>query len=53
MAKDYIYYSPISIKEGVDIESEKLHLDIFDKDISRRWRQELALDVDKYLNYYK
>ena len=42
MGKDYIYYSCISIKEGLDIESQKLHLKIYDKYITRRrlrWRQ--------------
>ena len=33
--KNYIYYQHIAIKEGLGIESEKIHLDIFDKDISR------------------
>ena len=33
--KNYIYYQHIAIKEDLGIESEKIHLDIFDKDISR------------------
>ena len=35
MGKNYIYYQRIAIKEGLDTESEKLHLDMFDKDLSR------------------
>ena len=29
MSKDYLYYSRISIKGGLDIETEKLHLERF------------------------
>ena len=36
MGKEYIYYSRISVKEGLDIESEKLHLEIYDKDITKQ-----------------
>ena len=35
MGKNYIYYQRIAIKEGLDTESEKIHLDMFDKDLSR------------------
>ena len=36
MPKDYLYYSKISIKEGLDIEAEKPHLERFiDKTFSR------------------
>ena len=36
MGKEYLYYQRVSIKEGLDIESEKIHLDIYDKDLSKR-----------------
>ena len=36
MGKNYVYYQCIAIKEGLDIKSEKIHLDMFDKDLSRR-----------------
>ena len=35
MGKEYVYYSRISIKEGLDIESEKLHLEIYNKNITK------------------
>ena len=36
MGKNYVYYKCFAIKEGLDIKSEKIHLDMFDKDLSRR-----------------
>ena len=36
MGKEYVYYSRISVKEELDIESEKWHLEIYDKDITKR-----------------
>ena len=39
MSVDYLYYSRISIKEGLDIETEKPHLERFiDKTFSRKRR---------------
>ena len=39
MSKDYLYYCRISIKEGLDIETEKPHLERFiDKTFSRKCR---------------
>ena len=39
MSKDFLYYSRISIKEGLDIETEKPHLERFiDKTYSRKCR---------------
>ena len=35
MGEEYVYYSRICIKERLDIESEKLHLEIYNKDITR------------------
>ena len=39
MSKDYLYFCRISIKEGLDIETEKPHLGRFiDKTFSRKCR---------------
>ena len=31
LSKDFLYYYRISIKEGLDIQTEKPHLDLFDE----------------------
>ena len=39
MSKGYLHYCKISVKEGLDIETEKPHLDLFiDKTIPRTCR---------------
>ena len=39
MSKDYLYYSKIPIKKGLDIKTEKPHLERFiDKTFSRKRR---------------
>ena len=40
MSKDYLYYSKISVKEGLEIETEKPHLERFiDKTFPRKCRR--------------
>lgn len=52
MGKDYIYYSRISIKEGLDVESQKLHLKIYDKNITRhRLRCRQAFIIKKKFEF--
>ena len=36
LSKDFLYYYRIWIKEGLDIQTEKLHLDLFDEKTSRK-----------------
>ena len=39
MSKEFLYYCKISVKEGLDIETEKPHLERFiDRTISRKCR---------------
>ena len=51
--KDFLYYHRISIKEGLDIETERPHLEIFiDKTVSRKCTEccELLLIAKNFKN---
>ena len=52
MSKDYLYYCRISIKEGLDIETEKSYLERFiDKTFSRKCKLSCQLFI--IANYFK
>ena len=45
LTKDYLYYYQMSIKEGLDIETEKLHLEMcIDKTVSRKCSEGTVLN---------